>query len=90
MTDKDIPEPMDGVTPPSDDGDEPLDEPKGQMIGSYMGTVVLRDPIAGDVSRAGRPLVPMEPTVTKVEEVIKAALELAGYAVTVDLTATHK
>lgn len=70
--------------------DNPEDEPqeRGQKVASFMGRVTLYDPDPDDVSRAGRPLVPDDPTVKRVEEAIAAALAELGFAVTVDLTRT--
>lgn len=76
----------------TDFSDKPADErpeDPGEIIAVFEGTIVLRDPIAGDVSRANRPLVPEAPTVAAVERQIAQALG-DGFAVTVRLTRTDK
>lgn len=96
------PEPMEGVTPPreSEGTGEPMEgvevregetaeisagDPKpwdrGPLVASFMGGIHLR-------AKAGE--APAVPTINAVEKVIRDALDLAGYAATVDLTRTDR
>lgn len=69
--------------------DETPEEP-GDVVGSYTGTIVLRDPRSWDVSRANRPIEPDALTVVALEEAIDKAITALGYAVTVRLTRTDR
>ena len=71
------------------DGDDAIEQP-GEVVGSYTGTIVLRDPRGWDVSRANRPIVPAAPSVKELQEAIDKALTDLGYSVKVRLNDTRK
>lgn len=77
----------------TDDVEFPADESEeepGRVMGSYSGTLTLRDPRSWDVSRANRPIEPPMLTVEAIEKVIDEALTAAGFAVKVSLVRTDR
>jgi len=67
-------------------GDEPADAPTpGAIIGVAGGTITLRDPNAGDVSRANMPIVPGRPNLAELSAAIEQAVAEMGFAVSVRL-----
>ena len=72
------------------EGTEEAPPEHGRKVASFGVDLTLYDPIAGDVSRANRPIEPDDSSVKEIEETIESAVGELGYAVSARATRSDR